>query len=686
MAIAFQSPRFAGNAELERILNSPDDGSDKLQRGSRGDGVCRVQKAIFDLGFAPVGVLERVFVDRVYGQQTEQAVLAYKKHYGIRFPPDDPNGSVDGLTGPRTLRKLDEHCFLLDEGIAAIEAKVRRLRDRGVAVEPGPIASILDNTPGVVRASTIAGAAGAIYYRRGIGAFEVHGAIFAAYTQQHGGPEGDLGYPTSDEHEDGPDFLRSDFEQGPLRFDRRDNTISQLGPQEPSVAFAATPSQRVVVKLANDVNVPYVDGVEQHLTDLAGPAFAALQSQFPFLTLDRLFDTVEPPEIEALIERVGDTTGELLSYFAVQPPPGVDAQALATALQEGLGVVEHAYAELESSRSSFVSPDDDPLSVQQAHLGAAPIGVDARFAWTLFGGDGTGVQVIDVEGDWELDHEDLVDQAIPVAQGRASGIESDIEHGTKVLGLLVASDNGVGVVGVVPHASARVAAEQRADNGQLDRANLLLLLAAGHRPDDTTVVLLELQSGRPDLGQPLQPAEIEPAVNTLIRGLVASGVTVVEPAGNGGLDLDMFVNGSGQSSTRANDSGAIMVGACLNPAGTFSCGFQPRQRAVFSNHGARIDCFASGGEVTTTSTIGSDPPKRRYTSGFAGTSCAAAIVAGAAVATLGMAKAASIPLTPAIVRTVLSDPAVNTPSAFPGADRIGVMPNLQAIARRIGVI
>src|SRR5262245_4001086 len=45
---------------------------------------------------------------------------------------------------------------------------------------------------------------------------------------------------------------------------------------------------------------------------------------------------------------------------------------------------------------------------QQGHLNAAPGGVGAVTAWDKPGGQGTGVQVVLVGGNWQLTHEDLV--------------------------------------------------------------------------------------------------------------------------------------------------------------------------------------------------------------------------------------------------------------------------------------
>jgi Fungalysin metallopeptidase (M36)/Fungalysin/Thermolysin Propeptide Motif len=232
----FASPRFVGNDILLEILNDPDTGQRKLGKGSDVDAVRRVQQALFDLGWSllisePVADEEK-FVDGDYGPATSETVVTYKTHYGLRFPPNDPNGIIDGFTGPRTLRNLDPQCVLLDEASAAIDARVQELQAAGVTVEAADGTRIFDDTPGAFRTATITGADGALFFRRGIGAFEVHGAIFASYTAEHGSAEGELGYPVSDEHEDGPRFLRSDFENGSLRFDR-DTGLVEVVPSGP---------------------------------------------------------------------------------------------------------------------------------------------------------------------------------------------------------------------------------------------------------------------------------------------------------------------------------------------------------------------------------------------------------------------------------------------------------------------
>lgn len=227
----FQSPRFAGDAVLEDILNDPDTGTKKLQKNSPAGPVRKVQQALFDLNWSlrviPPITAEAVFVDGDYGPDTTRVVLAYKTQYDIHFPPDAPTGLIDGFAGPRTLRKLDSHCVRLDAGIAAIEQKAADLQGDGLSVQldttPPATAPVL-GTGGAFRSAEIEGAGGAIFHDSGIGAFEVHSRIFVEYKALNG-PTGSLGFPTSDEHDDDPGFRRSDFQQGSLVLDLETDVV-----------------------------------------------------------------------------------------------------------------------------------------------------------------------------------------------------------------------------------------------------------------------------------------------------------------------------------------------------------------------------------------------------------------------------------------------------------------------------
>jgi serine protease len=119
------------------------------------------------------------------------------------------------------------------------------------------------------------------------------------------------------------------------------------------------------------------------------------------------------------------------------------------------------------------------------------------------------------------------------------------------------------------------------------------------------------------------------------------------------------------------DSGAIIVGAASSA--------NPHTRMDFSSFGARVDCYAWGENVDTTSST-SAGSTTAYTGTFSGTSSASPIITGAALAIQGVREAAGGPRLGSLqMRQVLSNPATGTPSANPGTDLIGVMPNLASI-------
>src|SRR6185503_10521884 len=139
-----------------------------------------------------------------------------------------------------------------------------------------------------------------------------------------------------------------------------------------------------------------------------------------------------------------------------------------------------------------VHAEDDPLAEYESYLDAAPVGIDARYAWLYPGGDGEGVGLIDIEQGWNLEHPDLVSADIALA----SGVQrANFGHGTAVLGILVAADNDIGGVGIVPRAHVQVISEyQRGPTGTTRRV-AEAILGAVRRMDRGDVLLIEAQLG-----------------------------------------------------------------------------------------------------------------------------------------------------------------------------------------------
>ena len=237
MSKLFESPRFAGDPLLVEILNDPDTGTRKLEPGSPPESVMILQKALFDLTWTlqlqPALTVEEEFVVGVYGPKTTETVKLLKTRYGIHFPPSAPDGVIDGLAGPRTFEKLDQACVLRDEAAVAITEKAAALAGGGVATEligvaPQPFP--IERTSGAFQLARVSGTNGAILYKRGVGAFEVHGPIFDTYLSTFA--RGPFGFPTADERDDDtPGFRVSQFEHGLLRLESATGVVSAVGPE-----------------------------------------------------------------------------------------------------------------------------------------------------------------------------------------------------------------------------------------------------------------------------------------------------------------------------------------------------------------------------------------------------------------------------------------------------------------------
>lgn len=231
MELFFESPRFADDDDLFDILNSGDTGEKKLAPGlpNPQGAVLRVQQALWDLFWVRTtspGTRLGEFVIGTYGPKTEAATLAYKAQYDIRFPPGDPNGLLDGLTGPRTLERMDKHCHHLDRATAAHLAKFEELIAAGTRVElavdesdsDAPMTRPIVGTTGATRQVFLSDdTSGHIWYRDGAAAHLLFGGFEEQYrSPEIGGPTGRLGFPVTDQTDDGTGRAMATFEGGTL--------------------------------------------------------------------------------------------------------------------------------------------------------------------------------------------------------------------------------------------------------------------------------------------------------------------------------------------------------------------------------------------------------------------------------------------------------------------------------------
>lgn len=470
--------------------------------------------------------------------------------------------------------------------------------------------------------------------------------------------------------------------------------------------------RRVAVKFLDDFNIPYEDGAEQYFSDDWKKRWDGLVEIFPGATLKRIFTAVSPERIKELVANAvrQDPTylpPNFLTFFAIDSPSLDLAGKLAEVLT-GWDVVEYAYIESLPSLPTiqpqhYVEP---PTPTTTNDIG----GINARYAWGVPGGSGSGVKFIDIEKGWCLTHPDLLDideqQIIPDPPAVIYNYGYDpnalnnnyegVAHGTSVLGILIAQDNlihpewrgiayqATGAV-ISPWGGTPPTANQQPGTWNVSNA----IMNAIDALDFGDVLLLEVQAEEvlqvqlPDIIR--WPAEFENNSFASIRLATASGIVVVEAAANGKKEL---------GAQFAQDSGAIIVGAA-KPT-NISSQRTKGSRSDSSNYGNRVNCFAWGDTVYSlhvnpaTGNPG-NPTSPLFTKNFTGTSAASAIVAGAAIVVQGIAQARfsqpnSIFRYSALqMRNILGDQTmgINTPSANPADDKIGVMPNLKEIIDRI---
>jgi len=333
-------------------------------------------------------------------------------------------------------------------------------------------------------------------------------------------------------------------------------------------------------------------------------------------------------------------------------------------------------------------PDYGPQQGYLRPAAAVPAGIDADYAWTRPGGDGSGIGVCDLEYSWNWFHyENRASSEIHIY---FQDPQNDPNHGTAVLGVMQSHDNGWGTKGICHGASFFTCATYYktlpSDPYSWNVPGAIVDAASSGWFPAGSVLLIEHQWNLPGRGfVPIEwwtdstPNQTENGVYNSIQWVLAiKRMHVVEAAGNGNVNLD-GLNWFG-------DSGAIIVGA----GGAYAGGTYPEgnlQRLSFSSYGARVDLQGWGENVVTTGygyLYNAEGVDYRYTDRFDGTSSASPIVAGAVACCSGYHKAnisSRFPLHPAYIRDVLKE--TGTPQVTPPAGNIGPRPNLRAAFARL---
>lgn len=194
---------------------------------------------------------------------------------------------------------------------------------------------------------------------------------------------------------------------------------------------------------------------------------------------------------------------------------------------------------------------------------------DLPKAWDKTQGEGVKIAVLDTGCD--LDHPDLVDNLLPGINlvKRGAPPEDDVQHGTHVTGIICASNNDLGIVGVAPKAKViPVKVLNHKGAGDLGIVALGIRWAVDNGAD---ILCMSLGSPRPVA-----------VIRKACQYAESKGVPVFVAAGNAGKTKEIFYPAAYPET--------IAIGSID----------ENFDRSKFSNTGKALDFMAPGGKIFST--------------------------------------------------------------------------------------
>ncbi|TKH88399.1 peptidase S8, partial [Bacillus cereus] len=163
-------------------------------------------------------------------------------------------------------------------------------------------------------------------------------------------------------------------------------------------------TKQLILKFKNEANLPYQDGIEKFIKEeKQDPGLIGILNEYPNVTINRLFSSLNPKEIKNLGREINDSehiSSNLLNYYIVENQGDIDVQALLAKFEKS-SLIETAYLQEEETPPEerlpnlSVNPYDEPRLTRQGYLEPAPLGINAPYAWSINGGDGKGTTFVD---------------------------------------------------------------------------------------------------------------------------------------------------------------------------------------------------------------------------------------------------------------------------------------------------
>ncbi len=272
-------------------------------------------------------------------------------------------------------------------------------------------------------------------------------------------------------------------------------------------------------------------------------------------------------------------------------------------------------------------------SGQQWHLQTTSLALENTW---LGGNTGQGVVVSVVDDGVELNHEDLADNVLAgqsrniVDNGKGtldpSPTTRDNDHGTAVAGLIAASANGKGMLGIAPNARL-VAHNLLAANGSSDLQDAAAMLHG-----NAVVSVVNNSWGNLD-----GTGELYPDAGSLWRQSVINGATQARcgrgivyfvAAGNGG-EATSASSDERSNYDYLNNHPMMMTVGSINENGSASSFTEPGSNVLIAAEGG-TNISSTRLLTTALSQTGNLGNTNQYRNNFAGTSAATPLVSGTA--------------------------------------------------------